>query len=407
MKARTHTIHIIKHLRIINVGFLAVIVSIALSGLPTHAQEAVIDNNVFLPLVAQKFDPACDVLPEEIINLSPTPYLIYNAPKLAIDHSGRPHIFWETLQTPRYAYHTFLAESGWSSPSPIAGTLGISYITSEPIFDLQGTLHIMWLTDLGIDVTNRYQMVYANFDGDQWSAYEDVSQSTSMTNGKLRVVSDGNLQAVIETTYRVYRNLRSNFGWETAQLLDPGHTTNFGWPDVHGGVHLYGAFFYLPNLYSYWKDGIYSPQSVEVPVALSSRKTMLDEQNNLHTTWTGSVPIPGDTVTGVYYQCQNNNLSWQPQWNPSGYGALTGNPYFAWDDHNRVALAWQVKEPHEVHMAFWEGCTYQITDYFPLPTGEFELVDAAYSSVAQKACVLLRKQYTSTEYRLLCANVNR
>ena len=233
-------------------------------------------------------------------------------------------------------------------------------------------------------------------------------QSSSMTGGKLRFTPNGDLQAVIERSYYdVFRVLRSGGTWGNALLLDPGHTTSFGWPDNQGGVHLYGAFFYLPNLYSYWRDGIYSPQSMDVPVTLSSRETQLDGQNNLHTYWTGSVPVPGDTVTGVYYQCQDSGLNWQSQWNPSGYGAVLGKARSAWDDDSYFALAWQVEEPHEVQIAFWEGCNYLITDYFTLAPGDFELVDTAYSSVANKACVLLRKQYTSDEYRLLCANIYR
>lgn len=89
------------------------------------------------------------------------------------------------------------------------------------------------------------------------------------------------------------------------------------------------------------------------------------------------------------------------------YYAVSGNAHSAWNEEISFALTRQVEEPHEVQIAFWEGCNYLITDYFTLAPDDFELVDTAYSSVANKACVLLRKQYTSNEYRLLCANIYR
>ncbi len=87
------------------------------------AQVEAQDNQpIYLPLIANNYDPSWQWSTAITVELTPLPQ---HTPLLTLDLSGRLHIFWDTQHSPRFIYHTYLGDQGWTTPAPIAQTLGI------------------------------------------------------------------------------------------------------------------------------------------------------------------------------------------------------------------------------------------------------------------------------------------
>jgi len=364
-------------------------------------------TTVYLPLVVKNYDFTWRWLPPSQITLSPRPN---HAPILVIDRSGRPHILWDTYTSPRYIYHTYLTEQGWMAAAPVAESLGTSETLFPPIIDSDGKLHLLWANWFGSSVENPYRLSYAVFDGNQWSTEDEVVRSNADIQGMVQFDDQG----AIRVTYtgvallgsQIYQTQHTAEGWSQPVhiYLGGSHPIYLVWPDMAGGVHLYGNDAYNETLYhSYWLNGQFVIQGQIGTGKILGRETQLDIQNNLHVYWTGQVPVPGDTVTGIYYQCLDASLNWSPQIMPSGQEEIAGPPSKAWDGQDGFALAWKETAGNRVRLSLWDGCAQGDVKTFLFASDiNWEVAAAAISHAPRQACVLARELY-SYEYTVVCA----
>jgi len=69
----------------------------------SYTQTTAEDHLLFLPLIANNYDPNWQWQEPIPITLSPTPN---HTPIMVIDHLGNLHIFWDTITSPRFVYHS-------------------------------------------------------------------------------------------------------------------------------------------------------------------------------------------------------------------------------------------------------------------------------------------------------------
>ena len=370
-------------------------------GAPLHQTT----TTTYLPLVVKNYDPGWQwQLPSQIA-LSPHPN---HATILVIDRFGRPHILWDTYTSPRYIYHTYLTEQGWTAAAPVAESLGTSETLFPPIIDSDGNLHLLWHNWLGSSVENPYCLLYAVFDGSQWSAEEEVVRSVTDIQGMVQLDGqDGVRVTYVGTLFfggKAYQTQRISGVWSSPVQVNVSHIVSLVWPDMAGGIHFYGNDTYNNILYhSYWLNGQFIVDGQTGTGQISGRQTQLDIQNNLHVYWTGQVPVPGDTVTGIYYQCLDASLNWSPQIIPSEQEEIAGSPSKAWDGQGGFALAWKETPANRIRLSLWGSCTQGDVKTFPFASDiNWEVAAAAISHTPRQACVLARELYTY-EYTVVCA----
>jgi hypothetical protein len=136
---------------------------------------------------------------------------------------------------------------------------------------------------------------------------------------------------------------------------------------------------------------------------LSGRQTQLDGLNNLHVFWKGTVPVPGGTVTGLYYHCLSADLVWGEQQIPTGYDAVKGAVYKAFDTGTQVALAWDGGDQEWVGL--WDGCNQIAQEEMPL-SAKATLESVAISLSPRKFCAVAKDgSYSLTAYEASCADI--
>src|SRR5687768_1265419 len=69
----------------------------------------------FLPLISAQEGTTWRWSLTDAIELSPRPH---NGPVTVVDHLGQTHLFWDTLNSPRFLYHAYHSVAGWVAPSP-------------------------------------------------------------------------------------------------------------------------------------------------------------------------------------------------------------------------------------------------------------------------------------------------
>ena len=377
---------------------------------PAHAQGNT--WQVHLPLITKAFDPAWHWDDPMMVTLETKPNTSDAMPML-IDQDGFPHIWWDTFYSPRYIYHTHLTAQGWISPTYVAETLGTSETMFVPVQDSHGTIHLLWYNWLGTGVENAYRLMYANYDNEQWSPEETAVQSEYARQGMIHLDAQDNLYVThVSAAFfsDIQQTRRSDIGWTTSTDIDPSHSVRLVWPDMDGGVHLYGEISYPDQqvLYSYWKNGQFLIDGRVIPGDLPTGDSQLDGLNNLHLFRWASVPVPGDTVYGIYHRCLTNDLAWTDEQVLSGYQDVRSTLQKASDQVSRVALVWQETSGNLVHVAVFEDCTLIHSATTTLPQGsDWELDSAAISRSPYKMCFLARKLYTSTEFLVQCATIDR
>ena len=374
----------------------------------SRAQES--EHQIFLPLLAKNFDPSWHWQEPTRVTLTPIPN--HNDPMLmAIDMDGYPHLWWDTFYTPRFIYHTYLTAQGWLTPTFVAETLGTSETLFPPVRDTQGNIHLLWHNWLGVGVENDYRLIYASFSNNQWNPEEVVTQSDQDRQGMVHLDIQGNAHVTYTDTSffsTIAHTRRTTAEWTAPDDIDPNHNVSQVWPDMQGGVHLYGDLSYpLQHVnYSYWKDGQILVDGQTTPGDLPYGESQLDGQNNLHLFRQAQVPIPGEIVNGIYHRCLTNNLTWTEE-QVISVSQDTAPPLLkASDQVSQVALAWQENAGNRVHVAIFEGCTpiRQAVIILPLEN-PWELESVSMSHSPSKLCFLARKLYTSTDFLVLCATI--
>jgi len=371
--------------------------------------EAAVDSTAaYLPLVMNNYDPRWQWGDNYPITLEPHPY---NLPVSVIDQQGQFHIFWDTLTTgQRYIFHAILTPAGWSTPAPVANSQGNSTILYPPIVGSDGRIHIVWRTYLGTAVQYPYRLLYANFDGNSWSPVEEVYQDGIEIDGILRLDALGDPHVtIVETALgsTIVHTRRTSSGWTSPENIDPNHVVFVIWPDMNGGVHMYGYNYNLLHgfqlHYSYWQDGAFMIYDRQAPGEFSGRETQMDGATILHTFWAGQVPAPGGTVNGLSYQCLDSSLNWGPTKILSGENEIGGAVQKAWDQDKQVGLAWKETASGNVLIQVWSGCQPASEGHpIPLPAGEdWEISTIALRNNTFKACALAKVAY-QYNYSAVC-----
>jgi hypothetical protein len=178
---------------------------------------------------------------------------------------------------------------------------------------------------------------------------------------------------------------------------------------MQGGVHLYGdtSFPTQHVNYSNWQAGHLQVDGQTTPGDLPYGGSQLDGQHNLHLFRQAQVPVPGDTVNGVYHRCLTNQLTWTDEQVLSGVRETKSPLLKAADQVSQVALVWQESSDHQVKVVVFEGCTQtrQIAITLPLEN-TWDLEAATLSQNPDVFCFLARKLYTSTEFLVQCAEID-
>jgi hypothetical protein len=369
------------------------------------------DATIYLPLVAKNFDPSWAWSNPITATLTPAPY---HAPLATIDHLGRLHILWDTLTPPQFIYHTYLTAQGWTSPTAVAQTLGTSEVMYPPLVDTAGILHLAWRNNLGTSVTNPYRIMYARFDGTQWSSEEEVFRSAFTLQALLHTdqLDQIRIGALVSTAFisfssNTYDFVRSVQGWSSYGPLPDPSTATWIWPDMQGAIRFYGDFGSNAIAFTLWKDGhvLTNAQTINGGT-VSARNTQLDGQNNLHVFWTGQVPVPGGFATGLYHQCLSGQLVWDQPRTLSGLDNVASLSAKASDNSSRVVLGFKKTSTGEVELYLFQGCGSLASSIAPVKPN-FDVLAMALSHTPSKLCVLSRKAFTSDMFETVCSDINR
>jgi hypothetical protein len=385
------------------VAACAAIWLIVLPATASLAAQGTDSPDIYLPLVSAQDGTSWRWTESTEVELIPTPR---SGPVTALDHLGQPHLFWDTSSAPRFIYHTYYSEAGWSEPAPVAESLGTAELLYAPLVDNEGELHLVWRTDLGSNVENRYRLMYAIFNGSGWADAEEITGSDW---GGITAIPhlDGNDKVMVTSVNNdVFGSTAIQFsrteGWSQTEPIYPGHVVSRIWPDMQGGVHFYG--WGSRTDYSYWLDGDFEINKRDVGGQVTLRSTKLDGTRALHVFWTGQVPIPGSTVRGIYYECLNPNLEWSAQEVLSQQNQVPGSPLSYADTSEYVSLVWAESAPvQQVRLALRQGCISVVDTTVPLPP------DTSLASIAHNStdiCTIV-KQPIYAKYQAVCSKIPR
>ncbi len=368
-------------------------------------------TTLYLPLVAQRYDPAWEWQPVQVFTLNPHPNTLHPL-LLSIDTTGNPLLVFDTLDGQEFIYYSYPTAQGWMTPTQIANTLGDSRTLFPPVRDNQGIFHLLWANWLGSGVAQPYRLIYASLANGVWSPEEEVTRVESDIQGMVRPDPNGILHVTSSIGYfgaQVQHTTRTPLGWSTPVEIDPAHSLSWIWPDYLGGVHFYGdELFSQENVfYSYWISGEFDVENVRFPGNISTSDTQLDGRNHLHIFRRAQVAIPGDIVYGVYHRCLTSDLSWTDDQVLSGANDTVGTVVKAEDGQGRVALAWQESITHRVQVRVFDSCTIVHGSEITLPAEyDWELRSAALSPDPDKFCFVARRMYSSEDYLVQCADLD-
>lgn len=297
----------------------------------------------------------------------------------------------------------------WTSPTPVAETLGYSKILYTPLVDERGDLHLVWHNDLGVSEEQPYRLMYSRFNGETWSSEEEVyrTKNSSVQAMPHRDLTGDIYISLLDGGYSTiaYQLEADGSSWMTSDPINPGHITQWTWPDMMGGIHFFGSDYQNKMYYSYWRDGHFLVQNWQTSGTISGRQTQLDGQNNLHTFWTDSVPIPGGTVRGLYYQCLQSDHTWASEKVLSGNNYVLGLPIKAANTNSEIALTWEEKDMDSFVLRRWRKCEMISQQSVPslLPTSQ-TLQTMALSNQPHRLCVVAKQDFTQI-YSVVCAKL--
>lgn len=395
-------------------GLLLVIVSTFLLAL-THTSQAQSPDEqaIFLPLITNDYNPAWQWAPATVVDLTPTPY---NTPQLLIDQAGHPHIFWDTSRTPRFIYHTSWTGERWTTPAPIAQTLGTSTLTQALILDQNGTIHIAWQNDLGSGVENRYRLLYTTLTNTTWGTEEELFHNKY---GGIDAVLHWDADDVLHLTFAYSDFWRSKYyqlthvqnEWQSSAVIEPPHAQALSidtWaPDHEAAIRFYSHASDDRLYYSYWQDGQFLSREEEFRGKLWGRSLLVDSEGHLHSLWNDQVPVPGGTVRGLYDQCLEQNLQWGLPVILSGQSAATGLVATLSSTRAQVVISWRETATQQGWLTTWQGCTQAEKVALNLTKASGETLYAqTISHDPHKACILTQHS-SPVQYKLHCADILR
>jgi hypothetical protein len=373
------------------------------------------DHFVYLPLVAREYDPTWAWREGITITLTPSPGGIL----MAIDHQRRVHLLWDVSLSPKFIYHSYLSSSGWTSPTVVASSLGFSEVMHPPAVAINDIMHLLWRNR---ETSNApYRILYATFEGGQWTPEEVVFQSRySPLIYRLQGIAKPGFSGVVHAAIvdcglfscDAYYTSRRD-AWKPATQID-----NFqfallegpygkAWPDSLGGIRLYVNNNNYDLYYSYWQNGQFLVRNRPVGrVKIAGRETLSDG-NNLHIFWLDKVPISGGEVTGLYHQCLDDNLTSYPVEVLSGYNPVQkvvgSTDYFGF-----AALAWEESEGStaRIRLGIWNGCSRLYLKTVPTRGERTTPYAVAVNGSSGTVCVLAGYSYLwySPQLEIICAD---
>ena len=149
-----------------------------------------------------------------------------NSPQLIIGLDGRLHLFWDTLGgAEAFIYHSYFQDGLWSEPAPISLTLGTSKLYETPVISPGGGIHILWFNELKLG--GSYRLLYAQFDGVNWSEEDEVYTSKKDLNlrGELFVDSQSTIHSVMKAATGINSDLfyltKTSGGWDVSEPITP------------------------------------------------------------------------------------------------------------------------------------------------------------------------------------------
>ncbi len=341
-------------------------------------------------------------------------FLPQNNPQLVIGLDGKLHFFWDTLSDDEaFIYHSYFQDGVWSESLPISLTLGKSKLYATPVVSSDGNIHILWYNELKLG--GPYRLLYAQFDGINWSVENEVyiTEKNSNLRGELFADSQLNIHALIKApvgvNYDFFYLTKTPEGWDISKPITPEVTDGFVFwkykPNQSSGVRLYGKDLMGNLRISSWENGVVgdiTKTSIHLPIYDTY---FIDNARNYYIYWTGQVPVPGSTITGAYYQCISNSLLPWSETVLSGDKTVITKPLVTQNESVSV-IAWVTKD-NKIEFLFPNGCENANLYDLDLPEAKTQrqLISLAISSTSNNLCSL--NKLNVNDFELYCAELSQ
>ena len=384
-----------------------------------NAQTAADGNSIYLPVVMQDYDSSWRWDSVNRISLPESPF---HDPVIGNDFQGRTHLLWDNWSSgDQFIFHTYQTDSGWTTSAEIDQTLGASKVILPPMMGADGQLHLVWYNELALG--GPYRLMADSFNISQWEiAHELVRYQYNSSDVAMNVSPNGSVNVVfgilglIRTDY--FFTQKTSAGWSAGTYIDPQLSYPYSLlkalPDQSGGVGLLIRNWNNSTLYySNWKNGNISPNLFPIGVINTSNASFLDSQDNWHFFRTGSVPIPGGSVNGIYHQCMGSDLSLGQEEVLTGMNNVSDYSVTR-DNNGKVVFSWTklVNENKVLALEVLQGCARLKHNEYSLPalpnSDKWGLLNATAKTAGHpgKFCALYDIAFKSNEFGLFCAWVN-
>ena len=343
--------------------------------------------------------------------ITPSPM---NSPIALLDGRGYLHLFWDSPASSgsAFIYHSYSDGITWTTPSPIAPTLGSSELRSVSLINSNGVIHLLWYNTLKFG--GPFRLMYASFDGEKWSQESEVMRTKSDINlrGKLSIDEKG-VHAIVESANIMSSDINYltllGTNWSAPEIITPPALGLFIWkyfPDTFGGIRFYGKDAFNNKLtYAYWQNGQTNTKNTDLTFPRYD-DFFVDIQGNYFTYWTAPVPIPGGSLEGAYYQCIDNNLTAWPEQVLSGESEVITKPIVA-QSTSKTAMVW-IDKQQQTQLLLPKSCSE--ADLFTLPLPLIEKSNRkplafAISDESNKICIISKVGYSDDPLEVYCADI--
>jgi hypothetical protein len=369
---------------------------------------------VYLPITMLNADTSWQWEAIQQVSLSPGPL---HSPMTAIDSNGHLHIFWDIWPgQSQFIYHKYQTGSGWSDTEAIAQTLGASELLASPIAGADGSIYILWQNALNFG--GPYRIMYASWKNGTWGPEAELHQSQyNSVGGLINLDSAGQPVAVVSssdimTTHYYYcRPTVSGCQGKVEIPANSAYYFDSVFVDRSGGIVLLSNRYVSSTsheYYSYWKNIAFTTSYQDIGGSVNYREGIIDGQGNIYFIHSDSVPIPGGNVTGIYQQCLYSNRTWGANQVISGQKEVAAYQY-ATTASGAVVSAWQSSTSNPVVLDRWDTCSSitnkTITIPPPSSSSWGKLSSLAVSDLPKKICLVMAKQYASSEFGVYCVNI--
>lgn len=372
-------------------------------------------TQIFIPAIFKDYDASWQWENLQEFALTPTPLKTMTV----IDVNGRLHIFWDVWPSSgAFIYHRYQTSSGWSVSEAIAPTLGNSNILVPPVAGPDGSVHIVWKNSLNFG--GPYRLMYAVWKNGTWSPEAELNSiATNSVSGLLSLDDTGQPRVVFSgysdaysTGYYLCRPTSTGCS-SKIQLPTTKYLTHYPFIDHTGGVVIVSEGYQngvKRIYYSYWKDSALLIDNHEISGTVNYRGGLIDRQNNINFYRSGSVPVPGGNVYGIYQQCLASNFAWGPDQVISGQSNVAISQFAASTGLNLVSGR-QASYGSPVVLDVWENCVSINTKTSTLPPPSTSswgaLASLASSDSPRKICLLMPVLYASSKFGVYCANIGQ